>query len=144
MPTTETTSTLPELQITEQDMQRLRKVVENHADGRLGEAAEALEYELDRARVVPQDRIPPDVVTMRSRVLCKDLETGRTREIVLVYPREVDPDAGKVSILAPMGAALLGLRVGDTIRWKMPRGREANLALLEVSYQPEAEGALDL
>lgn len=134
----------PELNITAQDMKRLRNVVERYAEGRLGPAAESLELELDRARVVPQERIPSDVLTMRSRVLCADLESGKQRELVLVYPEEADPSEGKVSVLAPVGLALLGLRVGDTIRWPMPRGRDATLELLEVRYQPEAAGAFEL
>ena len=134
---------LPTLQITDTDMRALRKVVDRFTDGRLGESAELLELELDRASVVPEASIPPDVVTMRSRAAFEDIETRKRRELVLVYPNESDPAEGKVSVLAPVGLALLGLRVGDTIRWPMPRKRAANLKLLEVCYQPEAEGAFD-
>jgi regulator of nucleoside diphosphate kinase len=140
----QTASVLPELHITEQDMTRLRSIVERYAEGALGPATESLELELDRARVVPQDRIPADVVTMRSRAVCQDVENGKTREVVLVYPDEADVSENKVSVLAPMGLALLGLRVGDTIRWPMPRGRSSLLELVNVRYQPEAAGALDL
>ena len=134
----------PELHITEQDHRRLRAVVERFIDGRHAAAAEALETELDRARVVPQDEIDPDVLTMRSRALCVDRETGTQRELVLVYPDEADVSSGKISVLAPVGLALLGLRVGDTIRWPTPRGRDAVLELLELRYQPEADGAYEL
>ena len=133
----------PALQITDADMRELRKVVDRFTDGKLGEAAEALELELERAQVVAQGRIPPDVVTMRSRASFEDLSTGKRREFELVYPNESDPTEGKVSVLAPVGLALLGLRVGHTIRWPMPRGRQTTLELLEVSYQPEAAGDFD-
>lgn len=134
----------PELQITAQDMERLRLVVDRHVDGKLGPAAEALELELDRAKLVPQEAIAKDVLTMRSRALCEDLETGKTRELTLSYPNEADPAEGKVSVLAPVGLALLGLKVGDTIRWPMPNGRETTLKLVKVLYQPEASGEHDL
>jgi regulator of nucleoside diphosphate kinase len=134
----------PELHITQQDLDRLSEVVEQYGDGPLRRAAQALETEIERARIVPQDRIPPDVVTMRSRAVCVDLESGKQRELMLVYPDEANHDEGKVSVLAPVGLALLGLQVGDTIRWPMARGRETTLKLLEVRYQPEAAGERDL
>lgn len=135
----------PELHITQKDMERLRLVVDRNIDGKLlGPAAEALELELDRARVVPDGEVPKDVLTMRSRALCEDLETGKRRELVLSYPNETDPSEGKVSVLAPVGLALLGLKVGDTIRWPMPNGRETVLKLVEILYQPEAAGDSDL
>lgn len=144
MTSTHTARDLPELHVTEQDLNRLSEVVEQYGDGPLRRAAEALEVELERARIVPQAQIPPDVVTMRSRAVCRELESGKTRELMLVYPDEASHEEGKVSILAPVGLALLGLRVGDTIRWPMARGRHTTLELLEVRYQPEAAGALDL
>lgn len=144
MPATTTPEpALPELHITEQDLARLRDVVERYADGALGAAAEALDEELERARVVPQRQIPPDVVTMRSRVVWKDTQTGKQREVELVYPDEADAESNKVSVLAPVGLALLGLRVGDTIRWPLPAGRHTMVKLLAVPYQPEAAGAFD-
>lgn len=138
------TATLPQIFVTKPDLVRLRDLVERSLDGGLTEAAERLEHELERAKIVPQDQIPPNVVTMRSRAVCRDIETDTVRELELVYPREADSSAGKISVLAPMGVALLGLRVGSTIRWPMPRGRTVTLELLEVRYQPEAAGAFDL
>jgi len=134
----------PELYITEPDMQRLREVVERYGSGSLAEAAESLELELDRARVVPQEQIPANVVTMRSRVLCDDLETGKRRELMIVYPSEADSENNKVSVLAPIGLALLGLQVGNTIRWSLPGGRFTTFKVVEVAYQPEAHGDLEL
>jgi regulator of nucleoside diphosphate kinase len=144
MEATHTAETLPTLHITERDLARLREVVDEHIDGRLAEAADVLDRELERALVVPADRIASDVVTMRSRVVVEDVDTAKRRDLVLSYPREADIAEGKVSVLAPVGLALLGLRVGDTIRWPMPRGRHAELRLVAVDYQPEAAGQYDL
>lgn len=140
----ESTPAVPELFITEQDMKRLRDVVESYSSGNLADAAESLECELDRAHVVVQDQVPPDVVTMRSRVVCEDLTTSKRREITIVYPTEADVEGNKVSILAPMGMALLGLRVGDTIKWALPHGRTTRLKVVDVRFQPEASGAFEL
>ena len=134
----------PALCITAEDMARLRTIVERALEGSRAAAAEQLELELDRARVVPQGQIPHDIVTMRSRILFEDLETGRRREATLVYPEEASMDQSKVSILAPVGLAVLGLKVGDTIQWPLPHARLARLRILEVLYQPEAAGDFHL
>jgi regulator of nucleoside diphosphate kinase len=141
---TDMTTDLPEIHLTDQDLERLRAVVEAYSSTDLADNADALELELDRARVVSQREIPKDVMTMRSRAVFQNLQTGTRRELELVYPNEADPSAGKVSILAPVGLALLGLRAGDTIRWPMSKGRTARLKLLEILYQPEHAGELHL
>jgi regulator of nucleoside diphosphate kinase len=138
------TTPAPAVRVTAEDMARLRAVVERHLEGSRAAAAEQLELELDRAVVVPQDQIPPDVVTMRSRIFFEDLETGRRREATLVYPDEVDIDQSKISILAPVGLAVLGLKAGDVIEWPLPNGRLARLRIMEVLYQPEAAGDFHL
>ncbi|KFE64356.1 nucleoside diphosphate kinase regulator [Hyalangium minutum] len=138
------TSTSPALRITAEDMAKLRTVVERYLEGSRASAAEQLELELDRAVVVSQREIPPDVVTMRSRILFEDVETGRRREATLVYPEEADMEQSRVSILAPVGLALLGLRVDDTIEWPLPQARRARLRIMEVLYQPEAAGDFHL
>lgn len=134
----------PALRITAEDMERLRTIVELALEGSRAAAAEQLELELDRAVVVPQGQIPPDVVTMRSRILFEDVETGRRREATLVYPEEASIEQSRVSILAPVGVAVLGLKVGDTIEWPLPQGRVARLRIVEVLYQPEAAGHFHL
>lgn len=136
-------ASLPPICLTERDMERLRDVAQRYTSSSLSTAAEALELELDRAEVVPNDRIPDDVVTMRSRFACRQIESGKTHEFVLVYPHEADAREGKISVLAPVGLASLGLRKGSTIRWPLPDGRTTELELLEVLYQPEAAGELD-
>jgi regulator of nucleoside diphosphate kinase len=144
MDTAETLPKVPELHITDQDMKRLREVVDRHTNGNLAQAAESLEWELDRARVVPQAEISPDVVTMRSRVVCDDVENGKRRELILVYPSEADSADNKVSVLAPIGMALLGLQVGASIRWSLPGGRSTTFKVISVSFQPEAHGEFEL
>jgi regulator of nucleoside diphosphate kinase len=117
------------VQITRFDMDRLRALVEQHTEGRDAAAAERLDAELDRAVVV--DRLPPGVVAVGSRVRYED-ERGGVREAVLVYPSGADVSRGRISVLAPIGAALLGLSVGDTIVWPLPDGRETRIRILAV------------
>lgn len=124
--------------LAEQDVTRLRRLVEQYAAGRNAETCEALEAELDRADVVEPARIPPEVATMGSRVRYIDERTGEEREVTLVYPFQADVSEGRVSVLAPVGAALLGLAVGQSIEWPMPGGATKRLRLTQVLYQPEA------
>jgi regulator of nucleoside diphosphate kinase len=137
---TETTSTteraLPSVTVTDRDLERLTRCIEQYSDGRLAEQAEALEIELTRAHVVSAAELPRGVVTMGSRLVVEDVRNGGRRAITLVYPEEADSDTGKVSVLAPMGSAVLGLRVGDEIDWDLPGGRTARFRIVEVSFQP--------
>lgn len=89
-------------------------------------------------------RGPGNVVTMNSRVVFKDEETSESREVSLVYPKDSDPQQGRISVFAPVGAALLGLSVGQTIDWPLPQGRLKRYRVVEVVYQPEAAGHLHL
>lgn len=115
-----------ELVISVDDYVRLREIVGEHD----------LAEELDRAIVVPSDRIREDTVTMHSRVIYRDENTGMTREVELVYPDEADPMAGRVSVLAPVGCALLGLRAGQAIDWDLPGGKVHRLRVERVLSQP--------
>ena len=92
----------------------------------------ALHAELDRAIVVPADAVPPDVVTMNSRVRYVDEHSGVCREIELVYPENADIADAKVSVLAPVGTALLGLEVGQSIDWPFPAGETRRLRVQQV------------
>ena len=83
--------------------------------------------------------IPPDVVTMNSRLRLLDLDSGKEMLFTLVFPSDADSDQGRISILAPLGTAVLGFRRGDTFEWRMP-GRVRRLRVEEVLYQPEAAG----
>ena len=128
------------VQLTAQDVERLRSVVDRHVGGVESSAAEMLEAELDRAHVVAKDEIPPDVVSMRSRVIYEDVDTGEQREAVLVYPEEADLAHSLISVLAPIGTALLGLRTGQSISWPVPGRRTRTIRVVSVVYQPEAAG----
>lgn len=109
---------------------------------RLGTLKDApnLAPELDRADIVPFRAVPPDVVTMNSRVAFADETTGEFRVVTIVYPDEADPAEGKISVMAPVGSALLGLSVGQSIEWCFPDGRPRTLRVVELLYQPEAAG----
>jgi regulator of nucleoside diphosphate kinase len=131
--------TPPPIYLTQNDLDLLLDLLEGYNTGS-GKRFEALERELVRAVVMPREKIPNDVVTMNSRVLFENEETGERREISLVYPGSADIDAGKVSILAPIGTALLGLRVGQAIDWDLPSGEKARYRVIDVPYQPEAAG----
>lgn len=130
----------PRIIVTESDLERLRRMLDHHSVGRDSETAEMLEMELARAEVVAPDAVPPDVVTMNSTVVFEDVANGSKRELTLVYPAEASAAAGRVSILAPIGSAILGLSVGQMIDWPLPNGRTKQLRIVEVKYQPEAAG----
>jgi regulator of nucleoside diphosphate kinase len=102
----------------------------------------SLRSELARAHVLDPAEMPGDVVTMNSTAIVEDEASGGRREISLVYPREADGAAGKVSVLAPVGSAMLGLRIGQSIDWQVPGGRALRLRIAGLSYQPEASGEL--
>jgi regulator of nucleoside diphosphate kinase len=99
-----------------------------------------LEQALEQAELVPSRTIAGDVVTMRSKVLLRDLETSRRYRLTLCYPDDAEPASGLVSVLSPVGASLLGLRVGAEARWTLPGG-ERGAALVEaIVFQPESSG----
>ena len=126
--------------ITEYDMKRLRElIIEAKRLDRHNEYLESLEGELSRGTVVAPTEIPPDVVTMNSRVDLVDLDTGEEMVCTLVFPNEADVAQSKISVLAPIGTAMLGYRVGDTFEWKVPDGIR-RLQIKSVLYQPEAAG----
>ena len=130
-----------ELYITTTDRDRLEELLAAlpRRAGESQESREALERELDRALVVPSPEVPPDVVTMNSRVLVRDVDTGAEMELTLVYPLGANSRLGRVSVLAPIGVALLGYRAGDTVVWPVPSGLR-RLRIVQVLYQPEAAG----
>ena len=112
------------LLITDADANQLRMLVEG-ADLRNEHdrvQLDVLEEEIERARIVPQAQIPPDVVTMRSRVRIVDMRTGEQLVYQIVYPHEANYAAQKISILAPIGMALLGYSAGTEIEWQVPSG----------------------
>jgi regulator of nucleoside diphosphate kinase len=98
-----------------------------------------LEEELERAQVVDPHEVPADVVTMNSKVLLTDLDTGERRDVTLVFPGASNACESRISVLAPMGLALLGGREGEQLRWPTP-ARVRSLRIERVLYQPEAAG----
>ena len=131
-------STLPPILITRVDCDRLEALLDSRAVRSLP-GLDALRVELERAEVVEPREIPREVATMNSKVKFIEDASGKTFELTLVYPQQAgQPES--ISILAPVGSALLGLRVGQTIQWPMPGGKTSELRLLDVLEQPEAEG----
>ena len=133
-------STNPQIYLTDQDFQRLQILI-SEAEG---DVAEALDEELARANVVAQKDIPRDIVTMNSKIEYVDVKTGDKNIVSLVYPQDANFDEGKISVLAPIGAALLGLKVGESIDWKLPNGQVKKVKVEQILFQPEAEGQFNL
>jgi len=102
-----------------------------------------LERELERAVVVQPDEVPSTIVTMNSEVEVTDLDTGERRSLTLVFPSMAGIESGRVSVLAPLGTALLGSHQGTDVTWQTPRGAR-RLRIESVLFQPEAAGRFDL
>lgn len=127
--------------ITDADMKRLLPLVERNKDTR--NDLTKLQEELRNAHVVASREIPPDVVTMNSRVKLRDLEDGEESTYTLVFPEQASLEQNKISVLAPIGTAMLGQRVGDEVEWEVPAGK-IRLRVEAVLYQPEAAGHFSL
>jgi regulator of nucleoside diphosphate kinase len=129
--------------ITDADSDKLRRLIaRRRGQTRVDrEYLETLEQELDRAEVVTSEAIPADVVTLNSEVRLLDMESGETQRYKLVLPSDFRCDES-VSVLAPIGAAMLGYRAGDTFEVRTPKGTR-RLMVLDVLYQPEAACVLD-
>jgi regulator of nucleoside diphosphate kinase len=127
----------PPIIVASEDRERLRRLLEQHPTSDL---TEQLEGELDRASVVPWQDVPPDVVTMNSELEYEDVASGQRRRLRLVYPSEADTGAGRISVLAPLGCAQLGLHVAQEIDLRMPRGprRHRVLSVAHPSGKPLA------
>lgn len=131
--------------VTEVDLERLRELVgvARSCSELDQQSLKALEVELDQAEIVPAKAIPPDVITMHSRVRIRDLGTREEIVFTLVYPRAANLEKGKISVMSPLGTALLGYRAGDILDWGVPDGVR-RLEVVEVAYQPEAAGDFHL
>jgi len=129
------------IHITDYDMQRLRKLLEGTQkwNQRDRESLVHLEEELDRAVLISSKKVPANIVTMNTHMRVKDLDSEQEMLVQLVFPSEADYERGKISILAPIGTALIGYRKGDTVEWKVPAGTR-HLRIEEITYQPEASG----
>ena len=131
--------------ITELDLDRLKTLLQEaqHTHYRKSEYLEMLQMEINRAEVVSPQDIPSDVITMNSTVSLVDLDTGEEEIYTLVYPQNADLKQGKISILAPIGTAMLGYEVGDIFEWEVPAGIR-RLRVEKILYQPEASGDYNL
>jgi regulator of nucleoside diphosphate kinase len=127
--------------ITEFDTERLRKLVDDakRLDRSGNEYLENLDMELTRAQIVAPKSVPADVVTMNSKVALRDLDTEEEMIVTLVFPQDADIAQSKVSVLAPIGTAMLGYRIGDVFTWQVPDGVR-RLQVERLLYQPEAAG----
>ncbi|MEO8122518.1 MAG: GreA/GreB family elongation factor [Burkholderiales bacterium] len=127
--------------LTELDHVRLTNLVQRQKSGRPAlSAAMPIEHVLDMADVVPSREMSPDIVTMYSRVVLKDLQSGAQSELTLCYPADADASAGFVSVLSPVGWSLLGQRAGSIVRWPTPAGGELSAEVLSILFQPESSG----
>ena len=131
--------------ITEYDLKRLRELIEEarRMDRRGNEYLDSLDAELSRGKVVAPTEVPPDVVTMNSKVSLMDLDTHEEMVYILVFPQDADRTQSKISVLAPIGTAMLGYRVGDVFEWQVPDGIR-RLQVKQILYQPEASGDYQL
>lgn len=133
-------SSKPAITVTSLDLERLERLLDGVA--RPLPQHELLREELLRANVVDPADIPANVVTMNSRVRFAVRPGGREYEMTLVYPRDADGSEDRVSVMAPVGAAMLGLAVGDRMAWPGPSGGEVDVEIVAIVYQPERAGEL--
>jgi regulator of nucleoside diphosphate kinase len=132
-------SSKPKIVISTLDAARIEALLENMTNQAFP-GREELEAELSRAELLAPEQIPPNVVTMNSTVTFRMLESDRSFSLTLVYPRDADASGTRLSVLAPVGSALLGLAIGDEIEWPKPGGGVLRVRIEEILYQPEREG----
>lgn len=126
---------LPPISLRMCDVDRLRNLAEA-ASEKYPQTCDFLAREIDRAEILPDARLLPGLVTMHSEIAFRDDISGQERSVTLVYPEAADVESGKISILTPIGAALIGLSVGQTIEFQTPGGGWRSLTVLKVSQLP--------
>ena len=129
----------PHIIISSLDLARLERLLDTQPEDQLP-ATRALEQELERAEVRDPEEMPADVVTMNSEVRFRLAPSGEEFCLTLVYPKDLNGRADRISILAPVGSALLGLAVGDKMSWPAPGGKQLEVQIIEIIYQPERDG----
>lgn len=129
----------PNIIISALDVERLERLIDSLPDSAFP-GKRQLEAELERAEIVEPQEIPGTVVTMNSTVRFRVLSTNEETSMTLVYPKDMDSSGNKISIVAPVGSALLGLSVGDEIEWPGPNGQPVQIRIEEVVFQPERSG----
>lgn len=127
--------------LTELDHVRLTNLIHRHKCGKSRLSSPLpIEQVLDAADIVHWRQVPPDVVTMHSRVLLKELQTGMQSRVTLCYPQDAAPGAGFASVLSPLGWSLLGRKLGSTVCWPTPSGTARATEILGILFQPESAG----
>lgn len=125
--------------ITDRDLDRILECLANYPSEIT--ISELWDEKFERAQIIGQQEAPPDLVTIHSKIRCQDDGEHHIKgELTIVYPSEANIDEGKISILAPLGVALLGARVGDVVFWQGRDGRKKNIRIDSLDYQPEANG----
>ena len=119
--------------LTEPDFARLSRLLGRKLPAGLADL-------LASADLTSSRTVPPDVVTMCSRVELVDVHTGRRQTLAICYPEDAEPAAGSISVLSPVGSSLLGLKVGDVARWVTPNGDDCAAEVAAILFQPEATG----
>ena len=130
--------------ITAFDKKRLDELIaeaRRHGGHGLGDLA-GLATELTRAQMVEPRDIPPNVITMNSKVSLRDLDTSEEEIYTLVFPNDADVASGAISVLAPIGTGILGYKEGDVVEWPVPAGKR-RIKIEKILYQPEAAGDFD-
>lgn len=125
------------IHVTDGDLEQLRRLLAEERRGRNGKHLRELERELSRAEVLESEEIPGDLVMMHSTVLLEDVDTGKEMEITLTFPSEAEIDRNRISVLAPIGTAIIGYRKGDMVEWEVPAGTRRFL-VKELIDQPGA------
>ena len=129
---------LPPITLNTDDAERLLRLADI-ARRRFPNAAAFLTREVERADVVSPSQLLPGVVAMGSEVEFRDDTTGQIRRVTLAYPHEADLAAGRISVLTPIGAALIGLSVSQSIEWTSPLDERRSLTVVKVGRGPESE-----
>ncbi len=129
------------LYITQFDKDRLEELIKvaKTFGGAGREDLQDLQGELTKAKIVSSEKIPSDVVTMNSKVALCDIDTSEKLTYTLVFPNDADLESGAISVLAPIGTAILGYSEGDEVQWQVPAGTR-RLRIEKILYQPEAAG----
>lgn len=135
MNATRAAATRPQIHMIEEEADNLSGLALSN-EHRFPQVSELLIRETSRAKLYAAASIPPDVVTMGALVEFVDEGTGAQRTVQLVYPPEADISAGRISILTPIGAGLIGLREGQSILWPDREGHERRLVIVKVQQQP--------
>ncbi|HCH00387.1 MAG TPA: nucleoside diphosphate kinase regulator [Vibrio sp.] len=129
----------PEIILSSLDSERLYSLIDSLPKNSVP-GIEELEEELSRAKIVEPNEIPESIVTMNSTVRFFVESSQKEFELTLVYPKNVASNGKTISILAPVGSALLGLSIGDQIEWPKPGGGFLKVKITEITYQPERAG----